>query len=118
MFLVFCFLFSCILCFFQCFLFFCFSIFHVFHLLFLLFTWALFISATIVAVKKRSDTGSFASVVVEEGGEAHTVNFVSAVLQRTVGTARQAEVEFVAMEAHRRRMWEMMGHEQCGSNLL
>ena len=41
-------------------------------------------------------------VVVEEGGEVCTVNlFVSAVLQRAHGAARQAEFELVGMESSR-----------------
>ena len=39
-----------------------------------------------------------ASMVVEEGGEAHTINFVLAVLQRTVSAVGQAATESVAME--------------------
>ena len=41
----------------------------------------------------------FASVVIEDGGKAPLSQFVSAVLQRADGAARQAEVEFLAMES-------------------
>ena len=54
-----------------------------------------FISSTIAAVRKQSETGS-------------SRRCVSVVLQRTVCTARQTEVEFVAMESSR----ENTGNEQ------
>ena len=55
----------------------------------------------------------FASVVVEEGGEAHTVNFVSAVLHCTGGAARQAKVEFVALERWKRKLTVV----ECGKSM-
>ena len=63
----------------------------------------------------------FASVVVEEGGEAHTINFVSAMLQRADGAARQAEVESVAMESSfgtESTSWENVQKVICSRSLL
>ena len=58
-------------------------------------------------------------MVVEEGGEAHTVIFVSAVLQRADGAERHSEVEFVVIESSHGKegaSWEhvekIMGNEQ------
>ena len=69
-----------------------------------------------------------ASMVVEEVGEARTINLMPAVLQPTVSAAGQAAVKFVAMETSSGKeecnvegygkCWEMNNLcEECGSTL-
>ena len=68
--------------------------------------------------EKTTRYGQIASMVVEEGGEAHTINLCQQCYNEKVGAAGQTATEIVALEkvvekkAHRGRLWEVMGSEQ------
>ena len=63
----------------------------------------------------------FASVVVDDVEESHTVNFVSAVLQRNIDGTGPGDVEVLAVvekKAHRARVWKMLGKDQFIQGML
>ena len=66
---------------------------------------------TIAAVKKAVRYWQIVSMVIEEGGEACTVNLCQQCCNEQFGAARQAAAEIVAMEKEWRRRsasWKAM----------
>ena len=55
-------------------------------------------------------------MAIEEGGEARTIYLCQQCYNAKVGAAGQTAFEVVVKEAHRGRLWKVMGNEQflCG----